>query len=45
MFGKKQPEQPKQAQSMSGVTVNSGFVQQAQAGCDLQQAQSGNLET
>jgi hypothetical protein len=45
MFGKKQPEQPTQSQTMSGVTVNSGVVQQAQAGRDLQQVQSGNLET
>jgi len=45
MFGKKQPKQPSQSQSMSGVTVNSGVVQQAQAGRNLQQAQSGNLET
>jgi sugar-specific transcriptional regulator TrmB len=30
---------------MSGVTVNSGVVQQAQAGRDLQQIQSGNLKT
>jgi hypothetical protein len=45
MFGKKQPKQPSQSQSMSGVTVNSGVVQLAQAGRDLQQTQSGNLET
>ncbi|MCA2721677.1 MAG: hypothetical protein IM333_11810 [Microcystis sp. M048S1] len=45
MFGKKQPKQPSQSQSMSGVTVNSGVVQQAQAGRDLQQIQSGNLKT
>jgi hypothetical protein len=45
MFGKKQPAQPTQSQTISGVTVNGGVVQQAQAGRDLQQAQSGNLET
>ena len=45
MFGKKQPKEPSQSQSMSGVTVNSGVVQQGQAGGDLQQTQSGNLET
>jgi hypothetical protein len=42
MFGKKKPTQ---SQSMSGVTVNGGVVQQAQAGRDLHQIQSGNLET
>jgi hypothetical protein len=42
MFGKKQPTQ---SQSMSGITVNGGVVQQAQAGGDLHQSQSGNLET
>jgi hypothetical protein len=45
MFGKKQPKQATQSQSMSGVTVNGGVVQQAQAGRDLQQVQSGNMET
>jgi hypothetical protein len=45
MFGKKQPEQPTQSQTMSGVTINGGVVQQSQAGRDLQQVQSGNLET
>lgn len=44
MFGRKQPKQPSQSQSMSDVTVNSGVVQQGQAGRDLQQTQSGNLE-
>ncbi len=42
MFGKKQPTQ---SQSMSGVTINGGVVQQAQARRDLHQVQSGNLET
>jgi hypothetical protein len=42
MFGKKKPTQ---SQSMSGVTANGSVVQQAQAGRDLQQVQSGNLET
>lgn len=45
MFGKKQPKEPSQSQSMSDVTVNSGVVQQAQAGRDLQQTHSGNLKT
>ena len=45
IFGKKQPKQPGQSQSMRGVTVNSRVVQQAQAGRDLQQIQSGNLKT
>ncbi len=45
MFGKKQPEEATQSQSMSGITVNGGVVQQAQAGRDLHQVQSGNLET
>ena len=45
MFGKFFKQQPEQSQSMSGVTVNGGVVQQGQAGRDLQQVQSGNLET
>jgi hypothetical protein len=45
MFGKKNPEQPTQSQTMSGVTVNAGVVQQGQAARDLKQVQSGNLET
>ncbi|MFM7579645.1 MAG: hypothetical protein ACKO5Q_22265, partial [Microcystaceae cyanobacterium] len=45
MFGKFFKQQPEQSQSMSGVTVNGGVVQQGQAGRDLQQGQSGNLET
>jgi hypothetical protein len=45
MFGKKQPAPPTQSQTISGVNVNGGVVQQAQAGRDLHQAQSGNLET
>ena len=47
MFGKKQPEpaQPTQSQSMSGLSLTGGMVQQAQAGRDLQQNQSGSQET
>ena len=45
MFGKFFNKQPDQSQSMSGITVNSGVVQQGQAGRDLQQVQSGNLDT
>jgi hypothetical protein len=45
MFGKKQPEQPTQSLTMRGVTVSGGAVQLGQAGRDLQQLQSGNLET
>lgn len=45
MLWKKQPEKPAQSQTMSNVTVNGGVVQQAQAGRDLHQVQSGNLET
>jgi hypothetical protein len=45
MFGKKNPEQPTQSQTMSGVTVNGGVVQQGQAARDFKQVQSGNLET
>ncbi|MEB3310136.1 MAG: hypothetical protein VKJ02_07860 [Snowella sp.] len=40
-FGK----QTDQSQSMSGMTVNGGVVQQGQAGRDLQQVQSGPLDT
>jgi hypothetical protein len=45
MFGKKRPEQPTQSLTMRGVTVSGGAVQLGQAGRDLQQLQSGNLET
>ncbi|MBD2450873.1 hypothetical protein H6G76_27850 [Nostoc sp. FACHB-152] len=45
MFGKKQPEQPSQSQSMSGVTVTGGVIQQGQAVGNLQQSQSGKLDT
>lgn len=45
MFGKKQPEQPTQSQTMSNVTVTGGVVQQGQAARDLTQVQSGHLET
>jgi hypothetical protein len=36
MFGNKPPKQPSQMQKMSDVTLNSGVVQQFQAGRDLQ---------
>jgi hypothetical protein len=42
MFWKKQPNQ---SQSISNVSVNGGAIQQGQAGNDLYQAQSGNLDT
>lgn len=45
MFGKKQPEQPSQSQNMTGVTATGSVIQQGQAGGDLQQSQSGKLET
>jgi hypothetical protein len=45
MFGKFFKKQPDQSQSMSGITVNSGVIQQGQAGGNLQQVQSGNLDT
>jgi hypothetical protein len=45
MFSKKQQEQPIQSQTMSGVTVTGGVVQQGQALGNLQQVQSGSLET
>jgi hypothetical protein len=50
MFGKKPPSepsasgQPSQSQSLSNVTLNSGMVQLAQAGGDLQQSQTGDLQ-
>jgi hypothetical protein len=44
MFGKKQPKEISQSQSMSGLTVDSGVIQQGQAGSNLQQIQSGNLD-
>jgi hypothetical protein len=44
MFGKKRPKQPTQSQTMSGLTVNRGIVQQSQAGRDLHQVQSDKLE-
>ncbi|MEG3437348.1 hypothetical protein V0288_09475 [Pannus brasiliensis CCIBt3594] len=44
MFGKKNPKEPNQSQSMSGVNVSGGVVQQGQAGRDLQQSTSGNLQ-
>jgi hypothetical protein len=36
MFGNKPPKQPNQTQNMSGATLNSGIIQQFQAGRDLQ---------
>jgi membrane-bound lytic murein transglycosylase B len=45
MFGKKQPEQPNQSQTISGLTNNGGVVQVAQAGRDSHQTQSGDLKT
>lgn len=45
MFGKKQPQQPSQSQSLSNVTLTGGVIQQGQAGRDLTQVQSGHLET
>ena len=42
MFGKKPPDQ---SQSFNNVTMAGGMVQAGQAGGDLQQAQSGQLET
>lgn len=47
LFGKKdmQPSQPTQSQSMSGVNVNGGQVQQNQAGRDGTSAQQGQMQT
>jgi hypothetical protein len=45
MFGKKQPEQPSQSQSMSSITATSAVIGQQQVGRDAQQNQSGKLET
>lgn len=51
MFGKKPPSEPSQSgkpnqsQSLSNVTLNGGMVQLGQAGRDLQQNQSGALQT
>jgi hypothetical protein len=45
MFWKKQLDQPPQSQSISSVNSNGSQVQQGQAGNDLYQAQSGNLDT
>jgi hypothetical protein len=48
MFGKKpepKPAAPSQSQSLSNVTLNGGMVQLGQAGRDLQQQQSGTLDT
>jgi hypothetical protein len=42
MFGKKPPDQ---SQSFNNVTLTGGMVQAGQAGGDLQQSQSGQLET
>ncbi|HLP90818.1 MAG TPA: hypothetical protein VK184_19830 [Nostocaceae cyanobacterium] len=45
MFGKRQPEQPSQSQTMKNVTSTGGAIQQGQAGGDLVQSQWGQLET
>lgn len=51
MFGKKPPSEPSkpgkpdQSQSFSNVTLNGGMLQAGQAGRDLQQSQSGELQT
>lgn len=51
MFGKKPPsepsksQQPTQSQSFSNVMVTGGMVQAGQAGGDLQQSQTGDLQT
>ncbi|MBD2592746.1 hypothetical protein H6G74_00180 [Nostoc spongiaeforme FACHB-130] len=45
MLGKKQPEQPSQSQSISGVNLTGSAIQQGQAGRDLQQSQSSKLDT
>lgn len=50
MFGKKPPSEPSQSglsgqsQSLSNVTLNNGMVQLGQAGGNLQQTQTGNLQ-
>ena len=51
MFGKKPPSEPSkagkpdQSQSLSNVTLTGGMVQLGQAGRDLQQNQTGELQT
>lgn len=51
MFGKKPPSEPSksqppnQSQSLSNVSVTGGMVQLGQAGGNLQQNQSGDLQT
>ena len=51
MFGKKpssessKSEQPSQSQSFSNVTLNGGMMQAGQAGGNLQQNQTGDLNT
>ena len=45
LFGKKDPVQPTQSQSMSGVNVNGGQVQQEQAGRDATATQQGQMQT
>ncbi len=48
MFKKKppsEPSKPSQSQSLSNVTLTGGMVQQGQAGRDLQQNQTGDLQT
>lgn len=48
MLGQKpssEPSKPGQSQSLSNVTLNGGMVQLGQAGGDLQQSQTGDLQT
>ncbi|MGP1384338.1 MAG: hypothetical protein ACTS2F_12315 [Thainema sp.] len=50
LFGKQPPEpsksgKPDQSQSISGTSITGGMVQMGQAGRDLQQNQSGDLQT
>ena len=45
LFGKKDATQPTQSQSMSGVNVNGGQVQQVQAGRDATATQQGQMQT
>ena len=47
MFWKKssKSKKPEQSQSLSNVTLTGGMVQMGQAGGDLQQEQSGDLQT
>lgn len=47
MFWKKSPksDKPDQSQSLSNVNVTGGMVQMGQAGRDLEQSQTGDLQT